>query len=107
MTAKAHIFIVVISCFAMVAPVVAQSEEEWTCDEGPHDIVNAAQAAFDEGDEDMAWTLAAHGEALCFDNLQRFRKAQALRRDIDRSNSSRYDTDAVPGKVDRVSTSCS
>ena len=59
--------------------VVAQ-DHVWTCDSGPNDVLNAAQAADDEGDQDTAWALAAYAEAICTDNPDRFAQAQALRR---------------------------
>jgi pimeloyl-ACP methyl ester carboxylesterase len=64
---------------ALSAIVVAQGSVEWTCDEGSNDVLAAAQAAYDAKDYETAWWLAAHGEALCVNSVDRYRVAWRLR----------------------------
>lgn len=80
-------------------PFVAAQEDAWTCDGGPSDILNAAQAAWDDGEQDRAWWLAARGEALCTGNRERFRRALILRNMFEPRGADRI-VAAEPGKVD-------
>jgi pimeloyl-ACP methyl ester carboxylesterase len=94
---KLIIFALLVVAVLLSGLVVAQ-DEEWTCDDGPNDVLNAAQAAFDDGDRDMAWQLAAHAEALCMDDAGRLRKAKRLRSRLDPSIPDMI-AFAQPGKV--------
>lgn len=60
---------VALMLFASV-PAYAQ-DGEWTCDQGPNDILNAAQAAYDAGDLDLAYDLAAQAQTVCASNIVR------------------------------------
>ncbi|MBN1563213.1 MAG: alpha/beta fold hydrolase [Anaerolineae bacterium] len=93
------------------AAIIAQ-DEVWTCDEGPNDILVAAEAANGEvrdleGEARVeklteAYWLAAQGEALCVTNPDRFRDAQRLRRNTATrlQNIREFPLGLEPGKVD-------
>ena len=67
----------------------------WACDDGPNDIVIAAEAAYKNGNEAIAWQLAAHGELLCVDNPDKFAQAATLRKSLDPNPQ-----DALPGIIE-------
>jgi acetyl esterase/lipase len=77
---------------ALVAPwlaldsVVAQ-DDNWTCDEGPNDILNAAQAAYDEGDLEVAYDLATQATTVCATNILRSVQATQLLGQIETARS--------------------
>lgn len=59
------------------APTLAQ-DDEWTCDGGPNDILNATQAALDAGDLDLAYELVSEAQALCSNNITRSLEATRM-----------------------------
>ncbi len=61
----------------MGAPLLL-AQGEWTCDEGPDDIVNAAQVAYEAGDLDLAYELATQAQAVCMTNFLRSLEASTL-----------------------------
>ncbi|MBN1201219.1 MAG: hypothetical protein JXJ20_05120 [Anaerolineae bacterium] len=65
-----------------LTPALAQGDE-WTCDEGPNDILNAAQAAFDEGDLDLAYELVTEAQSVCANNIMRSIEATQLLGEIE------------------------
>ena len=95
-----RITIVSILVFILLAGLTLAQDEEWTCDGGPNDIVNAAQAAYDNDDLETAWRLAAHAELLCINDTTWFRQAQQLRRRLGRHRDIlEMLATAGPGKV--------
>jgi pimeloyl-ACP methyl ester carboxylesterase len=100
--------LVVITLFvAVLLPIrlgagLAQ-DENWTCDEGPNDIVAAAEAAYDPERVETAadaYTLAAQAEVLCRTDRQRFREAKLLRQRFERLAGYTDPTTMLPGRVD-------
>jgi pimeloyl-ACP methyl ester carboxylesterase len=85
--------------FVLLAGLTLAQDEEWTCDNGPNDVLNAAQAAYEAEDMETAWWLAARAEALCVDNPERFEMAYDLRyNDVQRRG--RYDLFKDAGRDD-------
>lgn len=95
---RSRLILVLLMAFILATGIAAQ-DEEWTCDGGPDDILMAAEAAHTEGDQDRAWWLAAHAEALCAGSPERFARAQSLRRQLDPDLTETVAT-AKPGKVE-------
>jgi hypothetical protein len=61
--------LVLVAVILVALPGLARAQDdEWTCDEGPNDVLNAAQAAFDTGDLDLAYDLANKASEVCASN---------------------------------------
>lgn len=74
-------------------PILAQEGEEWTCDRGPNDILNAAQAAFDTGDLDRAAELVAEAQTICLSSPLRSLEVVALAEAIEAATpDTRWDS---------------
>jgi pimeloyl-ACP methyl ester carboxylesterase len=76
-----HIAVVLLIVVVIVpSAIVAQDgPDDYTCDDGENNVLNAAQAAFDEGDFEIALELAGVAEGLCSSDIQRFRAALDLK----------------------------
>jgi pimeloyl-ACP methyl ester carboxylesterase len=73
---------------------------DYTCDDGENDVLNAAQAAFDDGNFEAAHELAGIAEGLCSSDIQRFRAANNLKTRA-QAELNRQVLDALePGFVD-------
>lgn len=78
----------------------AQDSEDYTCDDGENDVLNLAQAAFDDGEFETALELATLAESLCANDFQRFRAASSLKGDA-QIEVNRLVFEAIqPGRVD-------
>lgn len=76
-----RIAFVVLLGFTLLAGGISTAQDgAWTCDDGPNDVLNAAQAALKDKDRDLAWTLATQAEVICVSNDERSMKAAVLRR---------------------------
>lgn len=82
---------------------VAQDGGSATCDDGPDDVLNAAQAAYDAGDLTGALDLATQAESVCADSATRYIRARNLlsdiERDVARAEREAMIANAVPGYV--------
>lgn len=60
--------------------VLAQDGSNWTCDNGPNDVLNAANTAYAAGDYELAYELASIAETLCGEsgNAMRYVEASGL-----------------------------
>jgi len=74
----------------------AQDDESWTCDGGPHDILQAAQNAYEAEDLDLAYQLIIEGEAMCVEDVPRTMGAMALLTEIE---NHRLGAVPPPGKI--------
>ncbi|MBN2303869.1 MAG: alpha/beta hydrolase, partial [Anaerolineae bacterium] len=97
--------LVVIFVIPAVAPAaLAQESDPLTCDEGPNDALNAAQAARDAGELAQALELAVQAEALCADSVIRYTQALTLRTEIERlieqQEREEFRAAVMPGLVD-------
>lgn len=75
-------------------------DDAWTCDEGPNDILTAAQAAHDDRDLETAYELAVQAQIVCIPDHERSMAALAL---VDRLEIRLGTLDMVdmqPGFVD-------
>lgn len=98
MRAKIRTMLVVLGCMVVVTPgVIVAQEENWACEEGPNDILVAAEAALDDDDLTLAWELAARAEALCRNDVKRHRQASTLRLRVE--NRQGFEATLEPGKV--------
>lgn len=86
---------VLVACLSTTEAIPTVTPIPWACDDGPNDIVNAAEVAYEEGDQETAWRLAAHGELLCTDNPERFVQATIFRQSIEPNLA-----EAQPGTVE-------
>lgn len=80
---KRLLLVAALSLFLLPVFVTRAQDAEYTCDGGPNDIINAAQAAFDAGDLTLAQTLITEAATLCRANLARFPLVSQLRGQID------------------------
>jgi pimeloyl-ACP methyl ester carboxylesterase len=100
---KRIFFVLVIAALVVAALPVnvgAQEGEEWTCNEGPKDVLAAAQTAYDSKAYETAWWLAAHAEALCIGDNDRLWQAQKLRRSAWEKTEPEFRFTFDPGLVD-------
>jgi CHAT domain-containing protein len=58
-------FLLLVGFLLVPHGALAQNDEQWTCDGGPNDALNAAQAAYDAGEFDRAYELATVAEEVC------------------------------------------
>jgi hypothetical protein len=99
MIKKLVVITLLIAVLLPIAPGASLAQDEnWTCDEGPNDILVAAQAALNNDDLARAWWLAARAEALCANDRVRLFKASSLRRRAEARQG--LDVSLEPGFVD-------
>lgn len=91
----------IIMLLVVVSGGASAQDDAWTCDDGPNDVLNAAQAAYDEGDLEQAYELAQLAERVCGSgstvNLIRYNEALRLRMELEREGLSTL----TPAPVDR------
>ncbi len=102
----------VLSLIVVLPGTITAQDDAWTCDEGPNDIVAAAQASYDAAREvkDQAridkltetYWLAARGEALCTTDPDRFRDMWDLRKKVEAYLEGRqvFPLGMEPGRVE-------
>lgn len=73
-------FVIIILVLVLPTSIFAQDgSEDYTCDDGENDVLNAAQTAFDDGDFESALELAGIAEGLCSSDIQRFMAASDIK----------------------------
>lgn len=92
--------VVLVVLFLPTHAILGQGDAEWTCDEGPQDILLATQAALDEGDAALAAELIEEAMVVCADDIRRFQAALALQQDVDAAVELAVIASATPGFVD-------
>lgn len=101
MVKKPVIIALLVAVLSSASPVrLSAQNDAWTCNQGPNDIVNAAQAAFDAGNLETAYLLGLEAGIWCVANHVRWLEARIL---VDRAERSLDldDFDAMrPGMVD-------
>jgi tetratricopeptide (TPR) repeat protein len=83
MLKKAFLLSAIVLLLSPLLPPTQAQDETWTCDNGPNDVLNAAQSAYDAGDLERAYELAQTAEQVCGSgqttNLGRYSQAVNLR----------------------------
>ncbi|MCX9078623.1 MAG: tetratricopeptide repeat protein, partial [Candidatus Methanoperedens sp.] len=84
---KAILLIAIVGLLLTGPGVTMAQDDTWTCDDGPNDVLNAAQAAYDAGELEQAYELVLQAEAVCGSgttmNTARYIQATQLRSKIE------------------------
>ena len=92
-------FVLVLVVVVSIPAAFAQ-DDDWTCDEGPNDILNAAWAAFDAGDLDTAEALAVEAQTVCASNFTRMMEANPLLNEINAARAAEQPSEDGPAYAD-------
>ena len=76
------LFLLITSLGILPTPLLAQ-DDDFTCDDGPNDVLNAAQAAFEAGNDEEALDLVDQALNLCTGGKRS--QARRLRRLVESS----------------------
>src|SRR5215467_792595 len=71
-------WLLLILIIVSLLPKMSQAQDTWTCDNGPNDVLNAAQDAQNKGDLTRALELAKIAVDVCKDNPVRQGQAQLM-----------------------------
>jgi pimeloyl-ACP methyl ester carboxylesterase len=101
---KLTLAVLLISLLFPSALATGQDPDDYTCDGGPNDALNAAQAAYESGDLETAAALANIAVNLCSNDFTRSWEAITLSENIDdeleASQTEDMIAEAEPGMVD-------